>query len=58
MVGEEERMFFWYAFLLFFFLLVVWGRYYDRRGRSAAREAVMDKKLPPLPWPFGLHVAG
>ena len=50
----------------FVFLTGGWGPYYDRQGQSGAMEKVTHKQLPPtasaaaepLPWPFGLHVAG
>ena len=43
-----------------------WGPYYDRQGRYGVMEKGIVKQLlpaasaaaEPLPWPFGLHVAG
>ena len=47
------------------FLFGGWGPYYDRLGRSGARETDMQKPTTvasaaaePLQWPFGPHVSG
>ena len=68
--GQDGSWLFLFPFsrvrFLLFFLTGGWGPDYDRQGRSGAMETVIYKQLPPtasaaaepLPWPFGLHVAG
>ena len=41
-----------------YFLKGCSGPYYDRFCRSGAREKGHLESPPPLPWPFGPHVAG
>ena len=49
---------FFFCFFSCFFFTGGWGPDYDWLGSSGDGEKRSIKQLLPLPWPFGLHVAG